>query len=467
MEREAAEALVDLSKELEAAATLVGFRTEPVHPDELAELNAYLNGTVPEIYRLPECQGLFDTMFSMTSGFGGGTLKGGNAPATRALLQPKILMEDGMAVETLAFLGEMSVYKDAFTKAMDAQILVAAKVAAATTGTAATLMGFQDLIGFWALCSTTIAKMGPPPESIVAFVAQCFGLTETFLMDNMLFLALGIAVSLYVFFRRDKVSEGKGLLELIVADGARGALLATKVLVGFGNYVVNTKDAFAYLFSETYANWTALISATCASVRQVYSQGKAMYTKFSTEAIASAREENTQSVLREIRDLFAEAKLKWTIEDAKNLEAEVSARETRKKTLAAYRKQFSLATISVDRFVFNFFPRVGIEIAALFGHAYEKIVDTLGPPSMNSTRFTDRFKALLRRNAEINRDQVEELRRLRTENVELRKLVQVKDSEFLIAMDAAFSVLHGEEPRRSRSRSRSPPRRGGPRSRFA
>jgi hypothetical protein len=289
-----------------------------------------------------------------------------------------------------------------------------------------------------------------------------------------------------MYLHRDRISAPIDFLEMIALDGARGAKFVKDVLVGFGNYVVNTKDAFAYIFSETYANWAALISVACASVLDVYSKGTAALGKAIQESMQAANEEKTRAVLEEFKDTLANAKIKWTIEDAKHLEREVVARETRESRLAEAREKYTLATTSIDRFAFNFFPRVGVEIANLFGRAYEKVVDTIGPPSMRSTRYTDAYKARLRRFAEINRDTIRELQRLRMEvarkdarisalEAQNAAAIQVKDDELITAIDAAFNVMHGEEKNRSRSRSRSPPRRGagagpsreGPRSRFA
>jgi hypothetical protein len=174
----AAEALVELAEQLNAAAILAGFRTDPVNPRELDELNAYFDEDgIPEMYKLPECQALFDTMLYMcrfaggkfAGGHTGPILSGGGIRSTHALLNPKLVMTDDVAMETLATLGDL----DSVQQAMDAQVLIAAQVATAVTGTVATLMGFQDLIGFWALAlssATGVCNLIASVDLYVGFI---------------------------------------------------------------------------------------------------------------------------------------------------------------------------------------------------------------------------------------------------------------------------------------------------------
>lgn len=423
----AAEALVELAEQLNAAAILAGFRTDPVNPRELDELNAYFDADeAPELYKLPECQALFDTMLSMgrfAGGNTGGTLSGGGIRSTHALLNPKLIMTDDVAMETLATLGDL----DSVQQAMDAQVLIAAQVATAVTGTVATLMGFQDLIGFWALASLSTFS-----TNTLAFLRDCYGAAAFDAFDSAS-VSLAVAMSLYVYLRRSKVREGVSLVELIAADGARGAVLFKDALLSFGKYVSNTKDAIAYFFTEMYTNWTCLLSAASSTIRELYSSSK-----------AKAAEIGAKRLREELLQALDNAEVHNAVDLGMSLQRELARANRKRQSVSETRDRYGLG--SVSKFVYNFFPRVTFEIGNLFSKAYDSIFET--------TPNTTRFKTLLRRKAEINRDRIQKEKELESETARLRREVSsltTKNQELMAALQVAFSVY----PSRSRSRSRS------------
>jgi hypothetical protein len=424
----AAEALVELAEQLNAAAILAGFRTDPVNPRELDELNAYFDEDgIPELYKLPECQALFDTMLSMgrfAGGNTGPTLSGGGIRSTHALLNPKLVMTDDVAMETLATLGDL----DSVQQAMDAQVLIAAQVATAVTGTVATLMGFQDLIGFWALAS----QLSTFSTNTLAFLRDCYGAAAFDAFDSAS-VSLAVAMSLYVYLRRSKVREGVSLVELIAADGARGAVLFKDALLSFGKYVSNTKDAIAYFFTEMYTNWTCLLSAASSTIRELYSSSK-----------AKAAEIGAKRLREELLQALDNAEVHNAVDLGMSLQRELARANRKRQSVSETRDRYGLG--SVSKFVYNFFPRVTFEIGNLFSKAYDSIFET--------TPNTTRFKTLLRRKAEINRDRIQKEKELESETARLRREVSsltTKNQELMAALQVAFSVY----PSRSRSRSRS------------